>query len=47
MSGSDNASLGDLQRQIKDLDNKYEKVLVLAALIGAAVLGVMFKAYLT
>lgn len=47
MSGSDNASLGDLQRQIKDLDNKYEKVLILAALIGAALLGVMFKAYLT
>ena len=45
MSGSDNASLGDLQRQIKDLDNKYENLKVLATLIAAAIIAIMFKVY--
>ena len=45
MSGSDNASLGDLQRQIKDIDNKYEIIKVLATLIVAAIVAIMFKVY--
>lgn len=47
MSGSDNASLGDLQKQIKDLDNKYEKVLVLASVLVVGILSLVFKAYLS
>lgn len=45
MNGSDNASLCDLQRKIKDLDHKYENLKVLATLIAAAIIAIMFKVY--
>lgn len=37
MAGSDNASIGDLQKQIKELDKKYSILIVSITVLGSII----------